>query len=214
MATEKGTRLKALLLVACVSLGAAALITGAWEVSHERILRNERLRLMANLSSVTSATAGAALVAHEIPSAELPESENVLQLFAMHESSRLIAWVYSSVAPSGYNGPIEFLIGLTPEGDIIRLRVMQHRETPGLGDAIEAEKSDWIRQFDTRNLRNTPDWALTIDGGEFDGLTGATITPRAMVAATGAILQYHATHAAALSDGLQDARPAQPSENP
>lgn len=192
MATELKSRMKSLLLVAGVSLGAAIVITGAWEVSHVRILENERIRLITNLSSVINAPPNVAPGFVQIPLSELPDSEYVQQLFAMLDDSQLDSWVYSSVAPAGYNGPIEFLIGFSPSDDIIRVRIMEHRETPGLGDGIEAGKSDWLTQFEGRNPRNTSLWALSADGGEFDSITAATITPRAVVDAIGAVVQYHA----------------------
>lgn len=204
MATETPSKLKSLLLVAGVTLGAGLMITGAWEVSHTRILENERVRLMANLSSVIDAPGGAELSATPLTATQLSVSEYVEQIFAMREDSQLIAWVYSAVAPGGYNAPIDFLLGITPDGDIVRIRVMQHRETPGLGDAIESGKSDWLTQFEGRNLRNTPRWALKADDGEFDALTGATITPRAMVTAIGALVQYHSANAAEIRTALEE----------
>jgi electron transport complex protein RnfG len=78
--------------------------------------------------------------------------------------------------------------------------VVAHRESPGLGDKVEARKSDWIRDFDNRSLRD-PDsdgWAVKKDGGVFDQFTGATITPRAVVAAVHRALSYYATHREAM----------------
>lgn len=213
MATEQQrSHLRTMLLVVGVSVGAAVLITGAYEVSHERIVQNEHARLMANLSSVIDASTGAELIVQETAAAGLPDSEYVLQIFAMLDGAQLVAWVYSAVAPAGYNGPIQFLTGITPDGDVIRVRIMQHRETPGLGDAVETEKSDWLQQFVARNLANTANWALEVDGGEFDALTGATVTPRAVVAAIEAVLQYHATHEDALLVALAEL-PTEAAEN-
>ncbi len=217
MATEASTQrsyLRSMLLVIGVSIGAGLLITSAYEVSHERILRNEQARRIANLTSVIDRSPDGESVPQEIDTSSLPASEHVTQIFAMLHGARPIAWVYSAVAPAGYNGPIELLIGLTPSGDIIRARVMLHRETPGLGDAIEAEKSDWLQQFENRNLENPANWALAVDGGPFDALTGATITPRAVVAALEAVLRYHATHADALRIALDEVLQASAAEEP
>jgi electron transport complex protein RnfG len=206
MATDQPSRIRSLLLVIGVSIGAAALITGTYEFSFERILANERARLIENLSSVINRRPDAPPDALEIDPDALPEDDYVRQVFAMLDSAGLNAWVYSAVAPSGYNGPIEFLAGVTPVGEIVRIRVIQHRETPGLGDAIEDEKSDWARQFDDTSLGNPAMWALESAGGTFDGLTGATVTPRAVIAAIEGVLQYHAVHAASLSNALEAQR--------
>ncbi len=83
----------------------------------------------------------------------------------------------------GYSGPIEMLVAVEPDGSILGVRVTSHTETPGLGDRIEAAKSDWIHEFDGKSLDNPPSerWLVTKDGGDFDALSGATITPRAVV---------------------------------
>lgn len=95
-------------------------------------------------------------------------------------------------APDGYGGAIDLLVGVSRDGCIAALRVVQHTETPGLGDKVEARKSDWVRQFRGRSLSDPspPRWAVRKDGGVFDQLTGATITPRAIVEATKRTLEF------------------------
>lgn len=100
------------------------------------------------------------------------------------------------VAPDGYTGPIRLILSLDLTGTILGLRVIEHKETPGLGDKIDIKKSDWIRLFEGRSLENTQEsgWAVKKDGGDFDQMTGATITPRAIVNAVYRGLQYFQNH--------------------
>lgn len=93
------------------------------------------------------------------------------------------AVVISANAPDGYVSDISLLIGLYKNGNITAVRVTQHTETPGLGDKIEYRRSDWITQFDGKSISHPLTWAVKKDGGDFDQLTGATITPRAVVQA-------------------------------
>jgi Na+-translocating ferredoxin:NAD+ oxidoreductase subunit G len=81
----------------------------------------------------------------------------------------------------GYSGPISYLLGVMPNGEISGVRIINHSETPGLGDKIELAKSSWILSFNHRSLENTPLWAVKKDGGDFDQFSGATITPRSVV---------------------------------
>jgi len=83
----------------------------------------------------------------------------------------------------GYAGDIRILIGLATDGSILGVRVLTHTETPGLGDKIEATRSDWILGFTGRSLKDPPmsKWGVRKDGGHFDGFSGATITARAVV---------------------------------
>lgn len=100
-------------------------------------------------------------------------------------------------APEGYGGSINLLVGVDLDGTITGVRVIPpHPETPGLGDAIELQKSPWILSFNGKSLANTPEksWRVKKDGGEFDAFTGATITPRTVVDAVYKALRYFAEH--------------------
>ncbi len=113
-----------------------------------------------------------------------------------------VAAVFTTVAPDGYNGRIELLVGVDVNGRITGVRVIDHHETPGLGDAIDIRKSDWVEQFRGRRLGDPPlkRWAVKKDGGVFDQFTGATITPRAVVKAVRRTLQYFEEHRDMLFD--------------
>lgn len=105
------------------------------------------------------------------------------------------------VAPEGYGGSINLLVGLDATGTLTGVRVIPpHFETPGLGDAIELQKSDWMLSFDGKSLANTSEqqWRVKKDGGDFDSFTGATITPRAVVSAVYNALRYFDEHKATL----------------
>lgn len=110
------------------------------------------------------------------------------------------ALVLSVVAPDGYSGDISLWVAVDRAGRVLGVRVNRHRETPGLGDDIEAARSDWIRRFTGKSL-GQPDaarWAVRKDGGDFDQFAGATVTPRAVVAAVKRCLQFIARHGDAL----------------
>ncbi len=106
------------------------------------------------------------------------------------------ALILPVVAPEGYSGPIRLIVGINTTGIIRGVRVIKHKETPGLGDKIDLKKSDWIRGFEGKSLENTTseNWKVKKDGGEFDQLTGATITPRAIVQAVYQALHYYRDH--------------------
>ena len=108
------------------------------------------------------------------------------------------AVVMTVIAPNGYTGPIKLLVGVNYDGQITGVRVVKHRETPGLGDAIERKRSDWITGFDGKSLDNpsSSGWHVQRDGGEFDQFTGATITPRAVVGAVHNALKFYRQHRA------------------
>lgn len=85
----------------------------------------------------------------------------------------------------GYAGPIDVMVGINRNGELLGTRVLSHSETPGLGDKIEPEKDPWIYSFNGLSLINPGEsqWKVKKDGGYFDQFTGATITPRAVIKA-------------------------------
>lgn len=96
------------------------------------------------------------------------------------------------IAADGYSGDIHLIVGVNADSSVAGVRVLAHKETPGLGDKIDLKKSDWILSFNGKSMdaTNDPRWAVKKDGGEFDQFTGATITPRAVVNATAAAIRY------------------------
>lgn len=108
--------------------------------------------------------------------------------------------VMEAVAPDGYSGKIVLLIAVRANGELAGVRVVEHKETPGLGDYIEIGRSNWVTVFNGTSLEKYQDrdWKVKKDGGQFDYMAGATITPRAVVKAVHQSLQYYAAHRADL----------------
>ncbi|MBV2133121.1 electron transport complex subunit RsxG [Pseudomonas sp. MAP12] len=121
----------------------------------------------------------------------------------------LLTAVAFQVSNIGYGGPIRQLIALDAEGRILGVRVLGHKETPGLADKIEASRSDWIKAFDGLSLASTPlaQWKVKKDGGQFDQFAGATITPRAVVKSVLQALQFQARQAGLLGAPQTEAQP-------
>jgi electron transport complex protein RnfG len=108
------------------------------------------------------------------------------------QDGQTVAIIIPAIAPDGYSGDIKMIIGVNVDGSIAGVRILSHTETPGLGDKIDLKKSDWITSFDGKSLTNPVEsnWAVVKDGGEFDQLTGATITPRAVINQIKRALQF------------------------
>ena len=107
------------------------------------------------------------------------------------------AVILEATAPDGYSGDIKLLVGVRADGELTGVRVLTHKETPGLGDYIDIAHGDWIKKnFDGQSLAKTDDgkWKVKKDGGDFDYMAGATITPRAVVKAVHKSLKYFAAH--------------------
>ncbi|MDZ4192448.1 MAG: electron transport complex subunit RsxG [Pseudomonas sp.] len=116
------------------------------------------------------------------------------------------ALILPVTAPDGYSGAIHLLVGIFADGRLAGVRVLGHKETPGLGDKIELAKSDWVRSFEGKSLSDPGEdgWAVKKDRGEFDQFAGATITPRAVVKAVHGALRYFDKHRAQLLGLAED----------
>lgn len=140
----------------------------------------------------------------------------IQRLFLARNNLQPQTLIYPVTARDGYSGDIDFIVGVnTKDGSIAGVRVLSHKETPGLGDKVDLRKSDWVLAFNNRRLGD-PDiegWAVKKDGGIFDGFTGATITPRAVTASIVATLHYHHQNVEVLLKKFEPAADAPPSEN-
>ena len=199
MADSEAQGLRAILLVAAVAVCAAGLISVSHEISAGRIERNVAERLTRSLHEVVDPSLYDNDPVHAQVWATDPDllgTPDPVQVFLATRDGEPAAAIFAAVAPRGYNGPINLLVGVDAAGVIQGVRVTGHRETPGLGDQIEISISDWITAFDGTSLSDPPlpQWAVAADGGRFDAFTGATVTPRAVVQAVRDTLRHFDGH--------------------
>lgn len=130
---------------------------------------------------------------------ELANRDETL-IYRARLTDKASAVIMEVTAPDGYSGDIKLLVALKASGEVLGARVLDHRETPGLGDYIDIAHSDWIKNFDAQSLEKTNDegWHVKKDGGQFDFVTGATITPRAVIKAVHKALKFYADHQQAI----------------
>ena len=114
---------------------------------------------------------------------ELLKNKTEKYAYLAKKNNTLQAVLIESIAPDGYSGEINILTAIRSDGEIIGTRIIDHKETPGLGDYIDQKKSSWISNFDGMSLNNRTDsdWRVKKDQGTFDYKAGATITPRAVI---------------------------------
>lgn len=198
--------LDAALRLGLAGMLAAALLAGIWLLTRERIAAEERRVELLAMAAVLPPTL--------YDNDPLEDTLRVCSredlgpgahtIFRARRQGQPAALVLTATAADGYSGRIELLIGVDQDGRVTGVRVVNHRETPGLGDAIEAEKSDWIERFRGRFLGDPPAerWTVRKDGGDFDQFAGATVTARAVVNALRRALLFREREGARLfADG-------------
>ena len=186
------------LLLAMFAILGTGLVAVTHMVTKDQIAENERLALLNSLSAIVPASTIDNDIVSDTLTVRDPEmlGGEETQVYRGRKNGQPVAAVFTSIAPDGYSGQIKLLVAIRADGTLGGVRVVAHKETPGLGDRAEVEKSDWILGFTDRSLTN-PDlngWKVKRDGGIFDQFTGATITPRAIVKAVKNTLLYFKEH--------------------
>ncbi|QTR54587.1 electron transport complex subunit RsxG [Thiothrix unzii] len=186
---------QAILLGACAAI-AAALLLGVDNATREPIAQRKMEDLQQSLAQVVPDDLhDNNMVAKPLLLTGADGKE--IKVYQGTKAGNVTALVWETVG-FGYAGEIRTIIALDPQGKILGTRVLSHKETPGLGDKIEAAKDDWITKFTGLSLSNPPEdqWKVKKDGGQFDQFSGATITPRAVVKSLHEALQFFEAHKA------------------
>ncbi|MDO8810631.1 MAG: electron transport complex subunit RsxG [Gallionella sp.] len=112
------------------------------------------------------------------------ESGREITVYRATKNGKVTGLAYE-IFGTGYSGEMKLMLGIDVDGKVLGVRVLAHKETPGLGDKIEVKKGDWILRFTGLSIGNPPveKWKVKKDGGQFDQFAGATITPRGVVGA-------------------------------
>jgi Na+-translocating ferredoxin:NAD+ oxidoreductase subunit G len=186
----------ALLIAAILGSG---LVAFSYQLTFEQIKRNEREALIKSLSTLVDSEMYDNDLVNDITYVqhkELLGSDNPIIIYRARLAQHPTAAILSPVAPDGYNGKIHLLVGVDYQGKLLGVRVISHQETPGLGDMIDARRSNWILSFNGLSLNNLARtaWNVKRDGGIFDQFSGATITPRAVIRAVHNALVFYEEH--------------------
>lgn len=183
-------------LLTLFALCTTAVIAGTYLLTKDTIARQKRLAEEQALLEIVprsrhdnSMLDDTLVVGPEAAGLGLTEPKRI---YRARNHGKIIAVIIPVVAPDGYSGDIELIVGVNADGTVAGVRTLAHKETPGLGDNIELKKSGWILGFNGKSLLNPEldGWRVKKDKGVFDQFTGATITPRAIVAATLRAVQF------------------------
>jgi len=172
----------------------ATLVSLTWTATADRIARNQQEAFMRNVYKLIDKNEIDNDLLKDVITLNNPAlAKAEIKVYRARKAGQPVAVIFSPVQAPGYASPINLMIGVRHDGTLGGVRVLSHMETPGLGDKIDEEKSDWILSFTGKSLGNPPldKWKVKKDGGVFDQFTGATITPRSVVATVKKLLEYY-----------------------
>lgn len=181
--------------LALIGLLAAMALAAVDRATSERIERNQQLRALEILHQVLPPEAYDNSMATDRFNTAIDGLIPPTTIYRARRDGEPVALLADLITPDGYSGNIRLIVGIEPGGQVIAVRTVEHRETPGLGDGIEHQRSDWIEQFGGRSLVNPPRdmWKPDQRGGEFDTLSSATITSSAVIKAVERVLEWQAS---------------------
>ena len=200
--------LKSAAALGLVAVIGTSLLTGVDALTADRIAAQERRVILEQLGQIIPREYDNSLLEDRIvfnDDDHFPKGQ-LVTAYRARLNKQPVAVVLKFNAVNGYNGNISLLAGINFDGTLRGVRVISHKETPGLGDAIEVEKSNWINSFEGKSLKRPEPalWTVKRDGGSFDQFTGATITPRAVVDAVRLALEYFETNRQFLFEAAAD----------
>jgi len=181
------------LVLTIIAAGAGLILSLVEDVTREPIAEQRRLQTLKALQAVLP------------PIDNAPDTDTVSLVTGQDKKGRelsrtfyrgrmgeeLTGIAFQVTAPDGYSGNIDIMVGIDPQGTVTGIEILTHAETPGLGSKIT---EGWFKeQFKGKGLENA-DWRVKKDGGQFDQITGATISPRAIVGAVRQGLEFYRQH--------------------
>lgn len=178
------------------SVLATAVLASTYFMTHDAIVKSEQAEKLKLINQIVPSPLFDNDIIQDklsVPASDLLGTEDVTTAYRARLKGEPSAVVLEAVAPDGYSGRIAMILAVRANGELAGVRVVAHKETPGLGDYIELPKDPWIKGFDgkSRAVYKDADWKVKKDGGQFDYMAGATITPRAIVKAVNKALIYY-----------------------
>lgn len=197
--TTRGSILRNSVILGLFAMATVGLIAVTQQGTAERISEAQRRVQLSALNEILpheqhdNDLLGDSFSVDDYPQLRLADARDG---YRARQNGEVVAVILPVVAPEGYSGRIDLLVGIYADGSVAGVRAVSHRETPGLGDKVEIGKSQWVLEFNGKSLSMPvpENWAVKKDGGNFDQFTGATITPRAVVKAVYQSLEYFADH--------------------
>ena len=184
MAKLKSNFKNILLCLLIISALMAAILGTVYALTQEPIAHAAELKKKAAIEQVLPSF-------DELKEAKIPvemiaednmfKKEQAADSLVMYDGYKNGEWIGTAIetfTDKGFSGRIKLMVGFLSNGNINKIEVLEHKETPGLGDKMEVGKSAFPEQFPGKN---PADYKLTVskDGGDVDAITAATISSRA-----------------------------------
>ena len=110
------------------------------------------------------------------------------KLYIASKDLEIKGYIMTYSTSLGYSDPLVMIAGFTPDKKVYKADIYFSQETPGLGDKVDRDHGNFLDQLSGHSLL-TANWDVKKNGGDFDFITGSTVTSRATVIATSQALK-------------------------
>lgn len=182
-----------LIALTLIAAGAGLILSLVEGVTREPIKEQHRLQMLKALSAVLPEFDNSPDTDTVVLDNGVDKKGNPVQVtfYRARKGAKLVGTAFKVIAPDGYSGNIEVMVGLKPDQTVNAIEILSHAETPGLGARIT--EPAFKDQYKGKGLDNA-DWRVKKDGGDFDQISGATISPRAVTGAIKKGLEFYRAH--------------------
>lgn len=187
-----------LIALTLIAAGAGLILSLVEGVTREPIKEQRRLQMLKALSAVLPKFDNSPDTDTVVLEKGVDKKGNpvMVTFYRGRKDNTLTGTAFKVIAPDGYSGNIEVMIGVNPDETLQAIEILAHAETPGLGSKIV---EPWFKDLFKEKSLDNADWRVKKDGGEFDQITGATISPRAIVGAIKQGLTFYRDHKAEIT---------------
>jgi electron transport complex protein RnfG len=182
--------LRLVIVLTCICIASAVALAKIYDLTKGPIAHQKRLEVLRAIKTVLPPYDNEPdRDVVKLPMGIGKKGEEIQGVFYRgRKGDRLMGVAFRVTSLEGYGGTIEVMVGVLPDGTIHGVEVLSHLETPGLGAKIDEAK--FKERFKKRSLSNTT-WAVKKDAGDIDGITGATISSRAVIKALKKGLEFY-----------------------
>lgn len=170
---KEASLLRLVLVLTTIALVAGLALTGVYALTKEPIEKAQNEKKQNALNAVLPNFKGTIK-----DTTVQVDGENMVVHVAINEDGTLFGAGIETFTKKAFAGRFDLMVGFDNKGTILNTEVIKAGETPGLGDKINKDKSNFAEQF---NHQNPADYKLSVtkDGGDVDAITAATISSRA-----------------------------------
>lgn len=173
----KSTFLNMTVIMTAVAIISAAAVTYVYQLTLPAVTENMKKAEVEAISDIFGDEFDNNPIA-EKTAVPMKKGIKELNIYPLRKQDMIYAIAVKSYTNKGFGGELEIMTGFYIDGTMAGYKVLNHKETPGLGSKIM--ENEFISQFIGLKIEGGK-LKLRKEGGQIDGITSATISSKALL---------------------------------